>query len=485
MKNNTNSNSNHQQVNNYFPPSPIDTPSTPTLQKDYGFPINTNNGKQFIDYTSTYSPPTSPLILTNYHDQSNPQQKQQHQRRKSHPPPQNIWEPQWEVDIQSLTLENAKLQRTNRILKVDREAWLQEQIRPLDEQIRELTAANIRWQRASRLLQQELDESNHELNAFKENQLQQSMINRHHPIHMNDNITHHHTGSEYQYLVNMIHFLQDHQTSKKEDNSDEAYSSDQSIEKKEEIEEEKRKKNQTNSSSILSNYNKKIYQLEKKMETLSKNLNTRENDIVLLTNELSKKDQMVTQLNNQLIHFRQMIEKHGIPILSKPLDHTLNDSLSDDDNNIELEQQQKIKKLHRLTCLSIDSTLSNGSTLYDEYNCTTPDLSSSSPKHHHHQYENNNMIIKKKLPGTFIMVEKMKEGHSMDDNDDDDSNIIPTWMTIFEQEYFISFILLSVILGLASKLGISDDWMVPSTLFTLVLCYLKNAASDFQVRFSS
>ncbi|CAO3609252.1 unnamed protein product [Cunninghamella echinulata] len=445
--------------NNYFPPSPIESPSSTTIQKEYCFPINTTiDNKQTTDYSSIYSPPTSPLILSSSYYDHPPDQTIQ--KRKS--APQLLWEPQWEkVDIQSLTLENAKLQRANRILKVDREAWLQEQIQPLDEHIRELTVANIRWQRASRLLQQELDESQKELKTLKENQLQSSTLTSS-------------MGPEYQYLVNMVHFLQDHysQTSKKESISDQEYNlnqknvdSDDHTIVKQQQQQEKRN---------TSYYNKKIYQLEQKIQTLSNNLNSREHDVVLLTNDLSNKDQQVTQLNNQLNHYRKIIEEHGISVPSNPLDQILDDILSENE-----QQQQQIKNrknLHRLTCSSIDSNLSSGSTLWDESHCTTPGF--FSPKQQEEIFIKNNNI-----PGSFLTMNYNEEEEQ--EEKENDGSIFPVWMAILEHDQYVSFILLSMTLGLASKLGIHDDWMVPLTLFSLILSYLRNATSDFQVKFSS
>lgn len=85
------------------------------------------------------------------------------------------------------------------------------------------------------------------------------------------------------------------------------------------------------------------------------------------------------------------------------------------------------------------------------------------------------------MPGSFLAINDNKEEEDVDADD----SIFPVWMAILEHDQYVSFILLSMILGLASKLGIHDDWMVPLTLFSLILSYLRNATSDFQVKFSS
>lgn len=72
------------------------------------------------------------------------------------------------------------------MLKVDREQWLEERIRPLEQHIRDLTVSNVRWQRAANLLQQDLDECHEQLAERK--QVDQM-------------------GPEYKFLVAITHQL--------------------------------------------------------------------------------------------------------------------------------------------------------------------------------------------------------------------------------------------------------------------------------------
>ncbi|KAI9261105.1 hypothetical protein BY458DRAFT_515861 [Sporodiniella umbellata] len=99
---------------------------------------------------------------------------------------------QLEVQIEQLTLQNVKLQRTNRLLKVDIDNLIEQHTSPLEKTIEELTVANIRLQRATRLLQQELDEKSIEANQYKEHQI----------------LTMKSVGPEYEFLVQNINLLQ-------------------------------------------------------------------------------------------------------------------------------------------------------------------------------------------------------------------------------------------------------------------------------------
>ncbi|KAG2221142.1 hypothetical protein INT45_004451 [Circinella minor] len=98
---------------------------------------------------------------------------------------------QLENQIESLTLQNVKLQRTNRLLKVDTDNLIKQKTQPLQETIRDLTLTNVQLQRATRLLQQDLDEKTVSLENFKREQIMQMKS----------------VGPEYEYLVQMVNVL--------------------------------------------------------------------------------------------------------------------------------------------------------------------------------------------------------------------------------------------------------------------------------------
>lgn len=99
---------------------------------------------------------------------------------------------QLEAQIEQLTLQNVKLQRTNRLLKVDTDNLIEQKTSPLEKTIQELTVSNVRLQRALKLLQQELDEKTNKLNLFNHNQIMQMKS----------------VGPEYEFLVQNINLLQ-------------------------------------------------------------------------------------------------------------------------------------------------------------------------------------------------------------------------------------------------------------------------------------
>lgn len=98
---------------------------------------------------------------------------------------------QLEAQIESLTLQNVKLQRTNRLLKVDTDNIIKQTTQPLEQKIRELTLNNVQLQRTTRLLQQDVEAKATEMEKFKQEQIAQ-MKN---------------VGPEYEFLVQMVNVL--------------------------------------------------------------------------------------------------------------------------------------------------------------------------------------------------------------------------------------------------------------------------------------
>jgi hypothetical protein len=90
-----------------------------------------------------------------------------------------------------MTLQNVKLLRTNRLLKIDTDNLIKLTTQPLEQKISELTLANVRLQRANKLLQLDVDEKAAELNRFREEEI----------IKLKS------VGPEYEYLVQMINLL--------------------------------------------------------------------------------------------------------------------------------------------------------------------------------------------------------------------------------------------------------------------------------------
>lgn len=98
---------------------------------------------------------------------------------------------QLENQIEAMTLQNVKLLRTNRLLKIDADNLIKQTTQPLEQKISELTLANVRLQRANKLLQMDVDEKATELNRFREEEI----------IKLKS------VGPEYEYLVQLINLL--------------------------------------------------------------------------------------------------------------------------------------------------------------------------------------------------------------------------------------------------------------------------------------
>ncbi|KAI8092744.1 uncharacterized protein BX664DRAFT_371565 [Halteromyces radiatus] len=535
-----------------LPPSPTD-PTSPPLRKESSLYINT---KQALDQPSLFSPPLSPLtspdrlLFNNNHAYK---KKTSHQQQQQQQTVHNSWQSSWqEVDIETLTLENAKLQRANRLLKVDRENWLEKRIKPLDQHIRDLTMSNVRWQRATRLLQQELQEAKDQLTQWKRSQWQSKIVC---------------TGSsEYQFLVDMIHHLQS-QIHKQSTFNEIGENTTMT----------------TECNDILSNKQvdgylmEKIQQLEQDLAEALKQLKEQENDKLALTSELLKKDELVTQLekdfmtmSQQLNSLQKIVESHSLksPVLSNavaPLPSseieeqptvetadasttaptimemnlmikaasrtmkkrrivstqqdgtarpaqddpfcldddrgksTRDDGCQDDVTKFDKSAydlptpmittntspiESSVRMDHRRTCSSVYSTTST--TCWDDHDnnriyssqCSSLNSleSSSSLDQHLTATPFLPSLIKAiffttlssttSLPGSFPSKPITKQ------YDEEKGTMMMLWLFITGNEPFAPCVLLTMVIGLSSNLGIKDDWLIPLTLMVLFSGYL-------------
>lgn len=74
---------------------------------------------------------------------------------------------------------------------MDTDNLIKQKTQPLEENVRQLTLANVQLQRAARLLQQDLEEKSMCLEKLKQEQITQMKS----------------VGPEYEYLVQMINLL--------------------------------------------------------------------------------------------------------------------------------------------------------------------------------------------------------------------------------------------------------------------------------------
>ncbi|KAI8060491.1 hypothetical protein BC940DRAFT_323254 [Gongronella butleri] len=228
--------------------TPSPSPSPPPLPQDTA---------EWATYTP-YSPPMSPLPL---------------------PPGTTLpWEVQWKsINIEQLTLENAKLQRANRLLKVASERRVAEHLEPLDRRIEALTEANVRWQRAARLLQQDLDDTRLQFQQWKQRVLANSQW----------------MGPEYQFLVKIIHVLQLQAQGNGDDEWETRDTNEPSVTQLQQAMCE-------NYRLLASPNEQRVQQLEMDLQAAHDLLDEQSHDILTLKNELQHKDHLVSSLEKEL-----------------------------------------------------------------------------------------------------------------------------------------------------------------------------------------
>ncbi|ORX60586.1 hypothetical protein DM01DRAFT_1404825 [Hesseltinella vesiculosa] len=245
-------------------PSPSPTP-----------PLPSSASSSWKEPFTLYSPPVSPL--TSIQDRTNQNTKK---RSTPSPPPMPPapWELHWKsVNVEQLTLENAKLQRANRLLKVDTERRVAEQLEPLDRRIETLTIANIRWQRSARLLQQELDDAKSQFDQWKLRALTNSQW----------------MGPEYQFLVNTVNALQHQAQGKNEDCWEARAAADPTMT-------QLRKLLYQEHNLLASPNQQRVQDLEQELQLAQELLDEQAYDILTLKTELQHKNQLVTSLEKEI-----------------------------------------------------------------------------------------------------------------------------------------------------------------------------------------
>ncbi|SAL97422.1 hypothetical protein [Absidia glauca] len=224
---------------------------------------------------------------------------------------------QLEAQIEALTLSNVRLQRSNRLLKVDTDNLIEQKTQPLQTTIRELTFNNVQLQRSTRLLQQDLKEKTDRLNHFQTDQVLAMKT----------------VGPEYEYLVQMINLL--HRQINGDANCEEicCYTSapvDQSTvvmtlppENEDNDDQEHQQQQQgieaqhicrpiihssISQGSYAAELERKItqleqviYELENEKEVILRQQSYKDDDIQMLKKELQIKDDIVSQLEQDFI----------------------------------------------------------------------------------------------------------------------------------------------------------------------------------------
>ncbi|OAD04775.1 hypothetical protein MUCCIDRAFT_79871 [Mucor lusitanicus CBS 277.49] len=390
---------------------------------------------------------------------------------------------QLEAQIEQLTLQNVKLQRTNRLLKVDTDNLIEQKTSPLEKTIQELTVANVRLQRASRLLQLELNEKSEQLNKFQQNQILQMKS----------------VGPEYEFLVQNINLLQrqpidqstmvmtlpcsDHDS----DSEDE----------EEEVEAQHICRPVIHSTISQGSYaielENKIARLEQFIEELDQEKEQilrqhsyKDNDVETLKKELRIKDEIVSQLEQDFMGLEDQIEHLQKELQDQTMFNSGGSSNTSSHSNIrslltpppiqsDPKRQSQMLMESKRRSLAIKDT-----DLLEQM--LRGDLEGFNQQHHHpHQAQDEYQPSEDEEDAQQSMLDL-----GDDDEEDEDSHSITSSSIAAADTKRNSTIMLieehdelnKKALGIASQLGITDDWTVPITLATLVSSFLWNGSKN-------
>ncbi|ORZ01488.1 hypothetical protein BCR43DRAFT_522325 [Syncephalastrum racemosum] len=439
---------------------------------------------------------------------------------------------QLEAQIESLTLQNVKLQRTNRLLKVDTDNLIKQTTQPLEQKIRELTLNNVQLQRTTRLLQQDVEQKVTEMEKFKQEQIAQ-MKN---------------VGPEYEFLVQMVNVL--HRQISGDPSCDETCCftlqpiqqssmvmtlppSDQPDDQEMEAQHICRPiiHSSISQGSYAIELENKILRLEQVIEELDaekeqfmKQMSYKDNDLETLKRELRIKDDIVSQLEgdflsleDQLARLQKELKDHHTAAAAASLSLPTPSA-----RDLDPKRQSQMLMANKRRSLAVKDTDAlermlrgdlddgrrdkrelpykgpgeeqiedNTDEEYDEKNTTmTTPPRSQSPGDHQEQ-------------GDADAVSMCSNGKNNDDDEQQQKRrcrrpvlsflsggvlpcAYPTATTsqlkhiVRESEVkdpFAPFTLMTILLALAAQFGITDDWTVPITLAVLVSGFLWSGAA--------
>ncbi|KAI8336651.1 hypothetical protein BC941DRAFT_376498 [Chlamydoabsidia padenii] len=434
---------------------------------------------------------------------------------------------QLEAQIEALTLSNVRLQRSNRLLKVDTDNLIEQKTQPLQSTIRELTFNNVQLQRTTRLLQQDLKEKTDRLNQFQTDQVLAMKT----------------VGPEYEYLVQMINLL--HRQINGDANCEEicCYTSapvDQSTvvmtlpPEHEEYEEDggdqQQQKQQQQKDGIEAQHicrpiihssisqgsyaaelERKINQLEQVIDELENEKDTilrqqsyKDDDIQMLKKELQIKDDIVSQLEQDFIELEDKLaimqnnldqketttnyhhHHHHSPSpppdprrQSQMLMESKRRSLAIKDTDL-LEQMLRgdLDMENRNDMIPPSPTASSASSLDQQQYHHQQQQDGEEEQMDHHEEEQSSALPKSRQITSFLSstsIPCVYPSHHSSTSSDDPALISPLSPVIFT--------LMVILLGCAAQLGITDDWTLPLTLTVLVSGFLwSGGAKGMQLK---
>ncbi|GAA5805154.1 hypothetical protein HPULCUR_010667 [Helicostylum pulchrum] len=402
---------------------------------------------------------------------------------------------QLEAQIEQLTLQNVKLQRTNRLLKVDTDNLIEQKTSPLEKTIQELTVANVRLQRASKLLQQELDEKTNQLNMLHHNQIMQMKS----------------VGPEYEFLVQNINLLQrqiaGHPT------CDETccftmQPIDQSTmvmtlpspenEDEEDVEAQHICRPVIHSAISQGSYalelENKIGRLEQLIDEMDeeKEHSTRQqgykdNDVETLKKELRIKDEIVSQLEQDFMGLEDQIEHLQKELQDQSMfSHNNNRLLTPPPPMIQRDPKRQSHMLMESKRRSL--AVKDTDLLEQMLRGDLEGFEQYQPSEGEEEEEESEDDIISKLEESIrisspsaVMIEEYNDKKGTTTTNCISCNGFPCTFPCKhslnpkhskKDDPFALFTGVTIVLGIASQLGITDDWTVPVTLATLVSGFL-------------
>ncbi|KAI7886431.1 hypothetical protein K492DRAFT_233445 [Lichtheimia hyalospora FSU 10163] len=432
---------------------------------------------------------------------------------------------QLEAQIETLTLQNVKLQRTNRLLKVDTDNLVKQKTQPLEQTIRELTLSNVQLQRATRLLQQEVEEKSTTLENFKREQIMQMKS----------------VGPEYEYLVQMVNLLH-RQISGNATCDDTCCFTLQPINQstmvmtlppeneQEDMEAQHICRPVVHSSISQGSYaielENKILRLEQLIEELDAEKEQllrqqayKDADVETLKRELRLKDDIVSQLEGDFLNLEEQLaclqkeldeqRIHGHETASyrevtrsmrreKPMQDPKRQSqllMDTKRRSLAIKDTDALERMLRGD-LQVESVMQNHPTTEDgseeeddedaasietdkDTNMTTPPRACSPQQQQddddYHCVMEKQQHVEEKHPlvQSFLSCRVLPCAYPAQQN-------ASTASANPEQQAndpFAPFTLMTIFLGLASQMGVTDDWTLPITLTVLVSGFLWSGAA--------
>ncbi|KAI9020877.1 hypothetical protein CLU79DRAFT_754180 [Phycomyces nitens] len=434
-------------------------------------------------------------VNSNLMNYSIPKNEQERTRREIQSGDSSTKARQLEGQIEGLTLQNVKLQRTNRLLKVDTDNLIEQKTRPLEEKIRMLTLNNVQLQRVTRLLQQDLEEKTKQMLHIQCEQIMQ-MKN---------------VGPEYEFLVQMVNLLH-RQISGEPTCEDTCCYTLAPIDQSsmvmtlppenddQEMEAQHICRPIVHSSISQGSYaielENKIVRLEQIIDQLEEDKEVaqcqqeyKDNDIEMLKKELRIKDEIVSQLEQDFM----ALEEQLASLQRENDEHRYNTAFPThpspppEERIRDPRRQSQMLMDSKRRSLAVKDTEALEKMLRGDLQLDTPDteIMSSDDEFELKKPETRQYKSIDPESAPISILSSFGPVHPIATNESNTPDAIPgaydqepfTYGSWNPRDPFVPFVVMAILLGLAAQLGVTDDWTVPITLVTMVSGFLWSGAA--------